>query len=284
MLAALIIVFREALEAGLIIGIVLAAAQGLPGRGRAVGLGLLVGLVGSVIMAIFAGTIGEAFDGSGQELLTATILAVAVLMLIWHVVWMSRHGRTLAARLRQVGGDVAAGRRPLSALSIVVGAAVLREGFEVVLFMSGIALGGEVGSTQLLAGAVAGLALAGGVSLLTYSGLVRLSTRYLFAVTGWLITLLAAGLAAQAAGKLQTGGFFEALNRTVWNTSAWLPEDGPIGFVLHTLVGYTDRPSELQLLVYGATLVTVLVLSRLLRAPERRTAPAAAPRDATVAP
>ena len=93
MLAALIIVFREVLEAGLIIGVVLAASRGVPGRGRAVGLGVLAGLVGSVIVALFAAEISQAFAGRGQEIFNASVLLLAVVMLTWHVVWMASHAR-----------------------------------------------------------------------------------------------------------------------------------------------------------------------------------------------
>lgn len=270
MLATAIIVFREAIEAGLIIGIVLAATRGVPGRGLQVALGGMGGALGACLVALFAGSIAEAFEGAGQELLNAAILGVAVIMLTWHVVWMSSHGRQMAAELRQAGADVAGGRRPLSALSIVVGAAVLREGFEVVLFLSGIAIGGGVGWPMLLLGGVLGLALATALTALTYAGLVRLPAHRLFAVTGWMVTLLACGLAAQAAGLLQQGGLVSTLDATVWNSSGLLSEGSIAGRMLHTLVGYTDRPTGLQVAVYAATLATILLLSRQQRLVRRR--------------
>ncbi len=143
MLAALIIVFREVIEAGLVIGIVLAAARGVPGRGAWVGLGVLAGIAGACLVAAFAGVIGEAFAGSGQELFNAAVLIVAVLMLAWHNIWMARHGRAIAAEVKAVGDAVASGIRPMTALAIVVGMAVLREGSEVVLFLYGIAVSGS---------------------------------------------------------------------------------------------------------------------------------------------
>jgi high-affinity iron transporter len=271
MLATGIIVFREAIEAGLIVGIVLAATRGVPGRGLFVTLGVGAGVLGACIVALFAGAIADAFDGAGQELLNAAILAVAVVMLTWHVVWMSSHGRQMAAELRLAGSDVAAGRRPLSALSVVVGVAVLREGFEVVLFLAGIAVGGD-GWPAMLVGGALGLALAVGLTALTYAGLVRIPARHLFSVTGWLVTLLAAGLAAQAAGLLQQGGFIDALQITVWDSSRILSDASIAGRMLHTLVGYTDRPSALQVVVYALTLAAILLLSRrqqALAAPAR---------------
>ena len=270
MLATLIIVFREAIEAGLIVGIVLAATRGVPGRVRQVTVGVAAGVAGACVVAVFAGSIAELFDGAGQEVFNAAVLLLAVVMLTWHVVWMASHGREMAAELRRTGAEVAAGRRPVSALSVVVGVAVLREGFEVVLFLYGIAVGGAVGWQSMLAGAVAGLVLAGGLTALTYAGLVRLPAHRLFQVTGWMVTLLACGLAAQAAGFLQQGGVVEVLGGTVWDTSSVLAADSIVGRVLHTLVGYTDRPTGLQVVVYLGTLAVIAVLSRWQAASSRR--------------
>jgi high-affinity iron transporter len=89
MLGALIIVFREVIEAGLVIGIVLAATRGIPRRGRWVSLGILLGVLGASVVAVFAGAISNAFAGSGQELLNATVLMIAVVSLTWHNVWMA---------------------------------------------------------------------------------------------------------------------------------------------------------------------------------------------------
>jgi len=142
MLGALIIVFREVVEAGLVVGIVLAATRGIAGRGWWVSLGIVVGVLGASIVAAFAGVISNAFAGSGQELLNATVLIIAVVSLTWHNVWMAEHGREIVAELRRVGADVSAGRRPLTALAVVVFVAVMREGSEIVVFLYGIVVGG----------------------------------------------------------------------------------------------------------------------------------------------
>src|SRR5581483_866240 len=135
MFGALVIVFREVIEAGLIIGIVLAATRGVPGRERWILLGIGGGVLGACVVAGFAGAISEAFAGSGQELLNVAVLGTAVVMLMWHNAWMARHGREMAAELTKVGAAVSEGTRPLTALAMVVGLAVLREGSEIVLFL-----------------------------------------------------------------------------------------------------------------------------------------------------
>jgi high-affinity iron transporter len=268
MFGTLIIVFREVIEAGLIVGIVLAATQGVAGRGRQVALGIGGGLLGACVVALFAGQIADAFAGSGQELFNAGVLVLAVAMLAWHTVWMARHGRTLAAELRDVGRAVRGGHRPLTALAVVVGVAVLREGSEVVLFLYGIAISGGGSAAGMLTGGIIGAALAGGLTWLTHAGLVRLPAKHLFAVIFWLVAFLAAGMAAQAAFYLQSGGVVEALGTTVWDSSGLLSDSSIPGRLLHTLIGYSDRPSELQLLSYAATLLGIIALSRAF-APRR---------------
>jgi len=198
MLASLLIVFREVIEAGLIVGIVLAATKGVAGRAVWVGYGVAGGVAGAGLVAGFAGRISASFQGSGQEVFDASILLLAVLMLTWHNVWMAGHGRAMARDMKQVGAQVAAGERPMGGLAVVVGVAVLREGSEVALFMYGLVAAGGSTATELVIGSLLGLAAGIAVTALTYVGLVAIPQRRLFAVTTALISLLAAGLAAQA--------------------------------------------------------------------------------------
>src|SRR6202043_1419579 len=251
MLASLLIVFREVIEAGLIVGIVLAATKGVAGRAIWVGYGVAGGVAGAGLVAAFAGRIAASFQGSGQEVFDASILLLAVLMLTWHNVWMAGHGRAMARDMKQVGAQVAAGERPMAALAVVVGVAVLREGSEVVLFLYGIASQGGATTTGMLAGGAAGLAAGRAPRPLIYFGLLAIPAGRLFSVTSGLITLLAAGMAAQAILFIQQGGYFEYLTRTVWDTSRILSQDSIIGRMLHTLVGYSDAPNGAQLLAYA---------------------------------
>ena len=161
----------------------------------------------------FAGELGALFNGSGQDLFNATILLVAVGMLTWHNAWMAGHGRELAREVRAVGSAVAAGERPLTALAIVVGVAVLREGSEVVLFLYGILAAGGTSVAGMMAGGAFGIALGAALSALIYLGLLAVPAHRLFAVTTGLITLLAAGLAAQAVFFLQQADYFQGLPR-----------------------------------------------------------------------
>lgn len=269
MIGALIIVFRKVIEAGLIVGIVLAVTTGIVRRGRWIAAGIAAGVAGATLVAVFANALSDALAGIGQEVFNASILALAVVMLSWHNIWMARHGRELAAHTKEIGEAVAAGSRSLAALAVVVGVAVLREGSEIVLFLYSLTLSGGASMWELLAGGVVGLLLGCAVSALTFFGLVKIPARYLFGVTTTLITFLAAGLAAQSVVFLQQGGLVTALNRTVWDTSYILRDSSLIGRVLHTLVGYTDQPSGMQAVVYAITLLIIFSLTRLL-APTKR--------------
>jgi high-affinity iron transporter len=279
MLGALIIVFREVIEAGLIVGIVLAVTQGLPGSRLSIAAGVLAGVIGAALVAAFAGAIGEALAGIGQEVFNATILIIAVAMLTWHNVWMASHGRELAADVKRVGEAVRSGSRSVFALGVVCAVAVMREGSEVALFMYGLVAAGGSTATELVIGSLLGLAAGVGVTALTYLGLVAIPQRRLFAVTTGLISLLAAGLAAQAVLFLEQAGILTMLSQTAWNTSWLLSDTSLFGRVLHTLIGYSDQPSVLQVVVYAITLAIIVVLTKTVgsrRAPAVKARPAAA--------
>jgi high-affinity iron transporter len=264
MLATLIIVFREVLEAALVVGIVLAATRGVPRRYRWIACGIGGGVLGAVLVAGFAGEIADAVQGMGQELFYAAILFAAVTMLGWHNIWMSRHGREMAANATRIGQEVLAGTRPLYALALVVGIAVLREGSEIVLFLYSIAASGG-GASGMLVGGALGLVAGVGAGAAIYFGLQIIPTRHLFTVTNWLILLLAAGMASQGAAFLVQAGIVPALGNRLWDTSFLLTENSLLGQVLHVLTGYTAQPEGIQLVFYLATLAIIGSLMRVLR-------------------
>jgi high-affinity iron transporter len=154
----------------------------------------------------------------------------------------------------------------LTALGIVVGVAVLREGSEVVLFLYGIGAQGGTTAAAMAAGGALGLAAGAAVSGLMYRGLLTIPAGKLFQVTSGLITLLAAGMAAQAVIFLQNGGWLEFFTGTVWDTSWLIKEDSIAGRLLHTLIGYSEAPNGAQLIAYGGTIVIILILMRLVNA------------------
>jgi high-affinity iron transporter len=140
----------------------------------------------------------------------------------------------------------------------------MREGSEVVLFLYGIVVAGT-DTASLLTGGLLGLAAGAALSALSYYGLLALPMRYIFSVTGALLTLLAAGMAAQAVHFLQMAGVISVFQNKLWDTSWLLSDSSILGRMLHVLVGYDDRPTELQVIAYAATLAIILVLIRMAR-------------------
>ena len=160
MLAALIIVFREVFEAGLIVGIVLAATQAVAHRSRWVSGGVAAGVFGACLVAVFAGALSAAFAGAGQELFNAAVLSVAVVMLTWHNVWIvasrARAGRR-DPRGRKVGGDGADDAR--GACGRGRGWRCCARARRSCLFLYGILASGGTSGMSVLLGGLFGLAL-----------------------------------------------------------------------------------------------------------------------------
>jgi high-affinity iron transporter len=262
MLAVAVIVFREVLEASLVVGIVLAASRGVPRHGRWVAAGIGCGVLIALTVAGFTDEIAGAIDGIGQELFNATVLFAAVLMLGWHNVWMSRHAKEHVVEATRVGHEVLAGSRPLYALAVVCGLAVAREGSEIVLFVYGIIAAQGGTAFSLLIGGLVGLLAGVGIGTGLYLGLVTIPMRHLFTVTSWLILLLAAGMASQGAAFLLQADLLPSLGN-LWDTSRILSEQSLLGQALHALIGYVARPTGIQVVFYLGTVVLIVGLMRL---------------------
>ncbi|MBS0455808.1 MAG: FTR1 family protein [Proteobacteria bacterium] len=276
MFATLLLVFREVLEAALIVGIVAAATRGVATRARWIGSGIVLGVAGAALLALFAGRLADALSGSGQEWFNAGVLLAAVGLLGWHVVWMSRHARELTAQMQAIGREVTSGHRPLTALMMVVAIAVLREGSEIVLFGYGLFASGS-SAAALGLGATLGLLAGVAMGFAIYFGLLRVPVRYFFSATNGLLVLVAAGMAANAAGFLTQADVLQRWTTPLWSTDWLLRDDSTIGKALHVLTGYTSQPTGMELLFYLATAALLLSGMRWAARPlARPTAPAAA--------
>lgn len=267
-----IIVFRETIEAALIISIVMASCQGLAGRGVWISTGVLLGLLGAVAVAGSASAIANSISGMGQEVFNAGVLLLAVLMLAWHNIWMAIHGRQIAKDVGKVGHDIAAGARPLYAVAIVTGLAVLREGSETVLFVYSLMTSGQESWLAVGLGGLIGLAAGSALGVLLYFGLLRIPMSRLFTVTNWLVLFLAAGMAAQCAGFLTQADLVPTLGNRIWDSSSIISDGSITGKILHALTGYVSRPSGIQLIFYVVTLLSIAVLMETIGRPKPRAA------------
>lgn len=257
MFAAALIVFRESLEAALIIGVMAAATRGIPMRGRWMLAGMVAGLIGATGVASSMEVISNLASGIGQELFNAGVLALAVAMLAWHNIWMSSHGREMAMNVKNTAQAIHDGSKARSVIFLVVALAVLREGAETVLFLYGVATGSEDGLRDTLSGGLAGVAAGALVGGLLYAGLLRIPLKWFFSATGVLVLLLAASMASQVARLLIQADLLPAWGAPLWDTSWLLSQSSALGTLLHGLIGYDPQPSGMQLLFYVVVLVAI---------------------------
>ncbi|MBF0504628.1 MAG: FTR1 family protein [Candidatus Omnitrophica bacterium] len=256
-----IIVFREVLEIALILGVLLAATKGLRNRAWWVWLGVFLGIGGAVVVACFADAISQAAQGMGQEMMNATILFIAAVLIGWTVIWINRNGKELAQHFKELGTAVIKGQKPKYMITGIVALSVLREGSEIVMFIYGAFVsGGKIHLLMIgsLLGACMGIMAGAGI----YYGLMIIPIKKTLVVTSWLLILLVAGMVAGAFGYLAAAGRVPDLIPMVWDTSRVISDGSFLGEIMHILIGYTDRPSGIQLLVY---LLTVGVLFTALK-------------------
>ena len=258
MFGSTLIVFRESLEAALLIGIIAASTRGLAGRNKWLSLGIAGGILGSVIVALLTESIAEMAGGNGQEFFKAAVLGIAVLMIGWHNVWMATHSKEMVTKAKSMGLEVQNGVQDLSAIAIAIMLTVLREGSEAALFIQGMLASATDSASLVFLGAVFGLAAGCTVGLITYFGLLRIPLRRFFSVTSALLLLLASGLASQMAKFLVQADLIPALATPLWDTSWLLSAKSGLGAALYILLGYEDKPSGMQVIFYTTTFVCIL--------------------------
>jgi len=258
--ATFVIALREGIEATLIISIVLAYLQQVDAveQKRTVWWGAGIALTLSVVVGALLFVIGAEFEGKAEQLFEGLISLVAVGVLTWMIFWMRRQGARIKGDLQEkVDAALVAGGRALALLAFV---AVLREGIETALFLFAAAEGtaaadGGVGAQ--LVGAALGFALAAVLGILLYRGGITLNLRTFFRVTGLVLVVVAAGLFAFSIHELQEAGLLNFLTGTAYDVSAWLPDDGGLGGLLHGLLGYRASPSWLEVIAWTSYIAIV---------------------------
>lgn len=267
----LFIVWRESVEAMLVIGILHAwlshnpsAAGGKRWLWGGVALGL--GLAGLLAVGLFA---AAGLMGTHQDAFQAAMVFVAAVLIVHMVLWMRENGRTLKRKLESDMAEHAASRNWWSVLALVA-IAVAREGSEAVVFLYGILAGAQGAELGWLAfGGAVGFALALATFGLLQVGSRVLSWRLFFLVTEALLLLLAAALFISGVDRLLSMELLPPLLDPLWDSSVLLDDMSPIGGVVAALTGYRAHPSLTSALAYcGYWLVIALLLRQ--RHPVRR--------------
>ncbi|USR90585.1 FTR1 family protein [Phormidium yuhuli AB48] len=291
-----VITLREGFEAALVVGIVLSCLKRaqqsqlnrwvFSGVGAGVGASALVGWLFYLGMGAMRRS-QQPYAPIVEPLLEGVLCLVAILMLSWMLLWMTQQARSLkgdieGAVTEALAQDLSSGSHPPSHPSVSQGPAaawgifslvfiaVLREGFETVVFILAKFQQGWVPTL----GALAGLAAAATLGLLLFRTGVKINVRQFFQVMGLLLLLIVSGLVISA--LKQINGAVEALAHQqpqfanwcnpdgvscvlgglVWDARGLLPDQEFPGIILKTLFGYRDRLYVAQAIAYVSFLST----------------------------
>ena len=269
-LANLLIALREGLEAALVVSIIVAylvksdRRDALPKLWLGVGLAALVPLVAGAIMTWGPKTL----TFQAQEILGGLLSFVAVGLVTWMIFWMGKNARELKGELeRSLSKTLAEGGSGWGVVWIAV-VAVGREGVETALFVwATVRSSIETSIMQTTAGVVTGLVLAIVLGVLIYQGAVRINLRIFFAVTGYFLIVVAAGIVAYGIGDLQEAGLLPGHTSHAWDLSSYLPANtSPLHWLyvlLEAMFQLNLQPSVLQVLGWCLYIVPTLVLLTL---------------------
>ncbi|MCC2646111.1 MAG: hypothetical protein K0R02_176 [Rickettsiaceae bacterium] len=259
----IIILFRESLEIALLLGTVFAATKNLPNSRKQIIIGILLGVIGSSILAFFTGNISNAFEGFGQEVSNIIILCLSIIMIGWTVIWMKGRAKHLKKDLNELSDLLKQGKIFALTLPLMVATFIFREGTEIVLFVYGVLTVENLSIVRLLTSVVLGVGAGLVVGTGLYLGLTQYSGRKLFKITSWLFILIAASLSAELANLLNSIGILNYFSSMLWDTSWIIKDSSVIGGILNTIFGYQARPTVLQLLFYLFTVTIILSLDKV---------------------
>jgi len=258
-----IVVFREFLEIALLLGVIMAVTKPIRNSRTYIVLGALIGIVLAAIFALSTRAISTSFGGLGDELFDSCTILLTAAIISWTVVWMQGYTKKIKKDLSKLSENITAGRASQFMLVLVVATAILREGAEIILFVYSVSSVENIQGTQYLIGigigALSGLII--GVGL--YLGLMKFAGKYVFKTSTVLLTMIAAGLAAEAAGILTSSGFIELYSDQLWDTSWLVSNESIIGKILNIIIGYDSRPNGMQLAFYLASILITVSFMRL---------------------
>ena len=255
-----LIMFREGLEAALIVSLI---ASYLKRTQRSQWLGIVwIGVILAAALCLGLGifineTTGE-FPQKQQELFEGIVAVVAVGILTYMVFWMRKVSRSVKTHLEgAIDNALNAGKGQGWALVAMVFFAVAREGLESVFFLLA-AFQQDVG-TQAPIGAVLGLVCAIIVGMMIYWGGVKLHLAKFFKWTSLFILFVAAGLAAGAIRAFHEAGLWNYLQDIAFNFTDVLSTHSLLGTLLEGIFGYQEAPTVSEILVYFLYLIPALI-------------------------
>ncbi|HEV7833105.1 MAG TPA: FTR1 family protein [Caballeronia sp.] len=262
----LFIVWRESVEALLVVGILYAwlkngdadARRGIPYLWAGVAAGLLAAVALGAALVGFT----EELSGDAQDYFQTGMVLVACVLIVQMVLWMKHHGRSMK---RDMEASLQKSKQDANwwGVTLLVALAIAREGSETVIFLYGLGFGqsGHVDPMQYLAVAL-GLALAFLTFYLLQLGGKIFSWRLFFRVTEIMLLFLAAGLFETGVDKLIDKEILPVVMNQVWDTSWLLDDSSTFGSLVATLTGYRAHPAGMNLIAYAVYWAMIFLLLR----------------------
>jgi high-affinity iron transporter len=277
---ALLITFREVLEALLIVGIITTYLKRMDNKqyNKYVWLGAGLAVLASIGVAMLFQLVLTGFASMGSEMyLKISIMIISTLLLTQMVFWMAKHSRNLKGEYEgKMDRFISTGN--IVGMVIHSFLVVLREGVETVFFFAAIT-GGNIGAAMQGWGAITGVIIAVVVSYLFFKGTMRIPLKTFFKVTGAFIILIAAGLFVQAISMMQDLELVGSVVPHLYDLTWLLPEhpidydhylrdhgvapllSGDIGIFLKALFGYSSMPSIEEVIAYLGYFVCIYLLT-----------------------
>lgn len=257
--ATFLVVFREGLEASLIVGIILTTLARLKQKKYFphVFWGALLAVVVSIGLGFMLASLAESVQGGVEAIMEGAISLLACAVLTYMVFWMHKQARKLKSEIES-NVEMAVTSGELAAILSLVFLSVAREGAETVLFLQAIAL--QASGAVSFWGAVSGLGLAVAICMAIFVGGRRIPLRPLFKWSGNLLLLMSAGLLAYGLHELEEAGIVPGIISPVWNVNHILNEKAGAGSFLKALFGYNGNPSLTEVISYIVYLAAVFAL------------------------
>lgn len=258
-----IVIFRECLEIALLLGIILASTRHIKNSRVYVITGALLGTVLASIFAFFVKFITNTYGKWGDEIFDSCVILLTAFIISWTVVWMQGYTQKIKKDLGELSEKITAGSASKLLIIAIVAATILREGVEILLLVYSIAKTGNISASGYIIALGIGSLSGFIVGIIIYLGLIKLTGKYIFRVCTILLTMVAAGLASEAAGLLTSTGVIETFTDTLWDTS-WFVDSGSMsGKILHIITGYDSKPNGMQIIFYFGSVAFTLTMMKI---------------------
>lgn len=264
-----LVIFRECLEASILVSIISASMNQLKNFRIYLTTGIILGLCSGSVVALFINQISQSLNHLGDEILDITVTFFTIIALIWTILWVQVHTKQVKSKIADLSEQITNNSIGQTMLVVTIAGTIFREFSEVILFVHGIASSHLLSPVDYIISIFAGGAGGIGIGYLLYSGLLRVNIRNIFSVLNILLTMITGGLSAKLANLLHSAGFIESFYETAWDTSNIVSNTSILGRALHITVGYNASPTVLQIMFYLSTVLFIIVYSKMQKTLQR---------------